>query len=332
MGSRQPRSTIYALSLLGAVLGFVRVVSASAVWIDTDVSIGSPFREVDDGYALVLALHSPEIRIAGISTSYGNAPLSHTTRAARELIRQFGGPANLRPEQVFAGAASAADIGRRTPASEALARTLEKESITYVALGPLTNLATFLGLHPTSARKIKRVIFLGGQAQGSTLAFGPRHSFHIHDANVFKDPVAAEVVVRSNIPLTLVPIATASELLLNEENLRELERQGGAGNYLARRSKVWLWFWTRVVKTNGGPIFDALAVVTATRPELVPTRGCYAKMDEAGHLRVTRRQSAAATARRGLTSGARRIRYCTGFAPGTKSFVMERLMARRSGH
>jgi inosine-uridine nucleoside N-ribohydrolase len=314
--------------LLGAVLGFVRVVSASTVWIDTDVSIGSPIREVDDAYALVLALHSPEIRIAGISTSYGNAPLSHTTRAARELIREFGGPANLRPEQVFAGAASAASIGRRTPASEALAAALEKESITYVALGPLTNLATFLRLHPKSARKIERVIFLGGQAQGSTLAFGPRHSFHIHDANVSKDPTATEAVMRSKIPLTLVPIATASELLLNEENLRELERQGGAGNYLARRSKVWLWFWTHFVKTNGGPIFDALAVVAATKPQLVSTKRRYASMDEPGNLWMTRRQSAAATASRGLTSGARGVRCCTGFSPDVKRFVMERLMMR----
>jgi pyrimidine-specific ribonucleoside hydrolase len=318
------------LTLLALALGLTRLVDAGTVWIDTDVSIGSPIREVDDAYALVLALHSPEIRIAGVSTSYGNAPLGHTTRAARELIRQFGDPAHVRPEQVFAGATSAADMGRPTQASEALATALEKESVTYVALGPLTNLATFLRLHPRSAQKIKRVIFLGGQAQGTTLAFGPRHSFHIHDANVFKDPAAAEAVVRSNIPLILVPIATASELSLDEENLRELERQSDAGNYLARRSKVWLWFWTHFVKTNGGPVFDALAVVAATRPELVSSETRYAKIDETRNLRVTRRQSAAATARRGLTSGARRVRYCTDFSPDVKRFVMERLLMRRS--
>jgi inosine-uridine nucleoside N-ribohydrolase len=306
------------LALLAAVIGCARLAAAGTVWIDTDVSIGSPFREVDDAYALVLALHSPEIRIAGISTSHGNAPLGHTTHAARELIRQFGGPASMRPEQVFAGATSAADIGRRTPASEALATALEKESITYVALGPLTNLATFLRLHPASARKIQRVIFLGGQAQGTTLAFGPRRSFHIHDANVLKDPAAAEAIVQSTIPLTLVPIATASELSLNDENLRELEREGGAGNYLARRSKVWLWFWTHFVKTNGGPIFDALAIVAAAKPELVSMKTRYAKMGEAGNLIVIDR----------LTSGARRVKFAPSFSPVTKSFVMQRLISR----
>jgi inosine-uridine nucleoside N-ribohydrolase len=308
------------LTLLVFVLGLIRFVDAGTVWIDTDVSIGSPIREVDDGYALVLALHSPEIRVAGISTSYGNAPLGHTTRAARELIRQFGAPGRVRPEQIFTGAGSAADLGSRSQASEALATAVEKESVTYVALGPLTNLATFLRLHPQSARKIERVIFVGGQAQGTTLAFGPRRSFHIHDANVFKDPAAAEAVVRSNIPITLVPIATGSDLVLNEDNLRELEREGGAGDYLARRSRVWLWFWTHFVNTNGGPIFDALAVVTATRPELVSTKMRYAKMDEAGNLIVTDR----------LTSGARRVKYGTSFALGTKSLVMRRLVSRPS--
>jgi len=308
------------LTLLVLALGLARLVDAGTVWIDTDVSIGSPFREVDDAYALVLALHSPEIRIAGVSTSYGNAPLGHTKRVAREMIRQFGAAANMRPEKVFTGAVSAADLGRRSPASEALATTLDRESVTYIALGPLTNLATFLRLHPKSARKIKRVIFLGGQAQGTTLTFGPRRSFHIHDANVFKDPAAAESVVRSTVPLTLIPAATASELLLNDENLRELERHGGAGNYLVRRSRVWLWFWTHFVKTNGGPIFDAIAVVAATRPELVSTERRYAKMDEEGNLIVTDR----------LTSGARRVRYCTDFSPDVKRLVMERLMMRRS--
>ena len=267
------------LAAIVALLSAAHVASARTVWIDTDVSIGSPIREVDDAYALILALHSPELRIAGVSTSYGNAPLGHTTRAARELVQRFGVAGNLRPDQVFTGAKSAADLGRRSEASEALAAAVAKGSVTYIALGPLTNLASFLRLHPESARRIERVIFVGGQAQSAMLAFGPSRSFHIHDANVFKDPAAAEAVVRSKIPLTLVPIATGSALALNEENLRELGRNGGAGSYLARRSKVWLWFWTHFVKTNGGPIFDALAIVTAVRPELVSTKKRSAKMD-----------------------------------------------------
>jgi len=301
------------------LIAFVcETAAATPVWIDTDVSIGSPIREVDDAYALILAFHSPEIRVAGLSTTYGNAPLGQTTHVARDLVRRFGQAAALAVNDVFPGAGSAAELGHPNSASDALAAALEKQKLTYVALGPLTNLATFLRLHPSEARRIRRIIFVGGQAPGTSLAFGPSGSFHIHDANVFKDPAATAAVLRSNIPLTLIPITTSSRLLVDAMDLRELEGGGPAGNYLARRSKVWLWFWKNFVGTKGGPIFDALAVTAATSPELLSLEKRSAQMDQAGNLVVTSR----------LTSSARPLRYCTGFASGTKRFVMRRLQGR----
>jgi inosine-uridine nucleoside N-ribohydrolase len=308
------------LTLLAAIFCAAHLTSARTVWIDTDVSIGSPIREVDDAYALVLAFHSPEIRIAGVSTTFGNAPLGHTTRTAQNLVRRFGGDAGLTLSDVYPGARSPAAIGRRTAASDALAAVLEKRDVTYIALGPLTNLATFLRLHPERAHRIERVIFLGGQLPGTTLAFGPKRSFRIHDANVFKDPAAVEAVLRSNIPLTLVPIATASNLLVDEMDLRKLERSNGAPNYLSRHSGIWLWFWRNIVKTEGGPIFDAVAIIPATKPELVSLEKRYARMDETGNLLVMPR----------LTNGSRPVRFCTSFAPKTEDFVMRRLVTRRS--
>lgn len=293
---------------------------AERVWLDTDLSIGSPIREVDDAYALVLAFHSPEIRIAGLSTTYGNAPLGQTTRATLDLVERFGDSAGIGREDVFAGAISARTLGERTRASDALAASLRKKKLTYVALGPLTNLATFLRLHPKLAERIERIIFLGGQAPGTSLAFGPSRSFRIHDANVFKDPAAVKIVLDSKIPIVIIPIDTASRLELDRDDVRSLKNSGPAGAYLAQRSGFWLWFWTNFVKTKGGPIFDAMAIVPAARPELLTMKQRSAEMDQAGNLIVTSRR----------TSGARPVRYCTGFAPGTKEFVMQRLMTRRS--
>jgi inosine-uridine nucleoside N-ribohydrolase len=301
--------------ILAAILSIARVAAAATVWIDTDVAIGSPFRDVDDGYALVLAFHSPEIHIAGISATYGNAPVGHTKRVAAELVRRFGASAKLGSGRVFAGAASARDLGRSTDATEALSKVLEKRSVTYVALGPLTNLASFLQLHPEQARRIERVIFIGGQVEGTTLGFGPERTFLIHDANVFKDPVATAHILNSKIPRVLVPIAASRSLLINEDDLRQLQQRGGAAEYVARRSKVWLWFWTRVVKEKGGPIFDAFAVMAAAKPELVGLKKATAKMDEAGNLMVSG----------GLTTPGRGVLVCTRSAPNLKRVVLERL-------
>jgi pyrimidine-specific ribonucleoside hydrolase len=303
------------LCLFAIVACLAQGAGATAVWIDSDVSIGSPIREVDDAYALALALRSPEIRIAGLSTTYGNAPLGHTTGAAREIVRRFGQPAGLSVTHIHPGARSASELGRRTEASEALAAELKKRRLTYIALGPLTNLATFLRLHPKSASRLERVIFLGGQPPGTRLAFGPRKSFHIHDANVFKDPAATAVLLRSNIPLTVIPVATASKLAIDAADLRDLATSGGTGSYLSRRSRIWLWFWTNVVKEKGGAIFDALAIIAASQPRLLGTEQRFAEMDRDGNLLVTARQ----------TNGARPIRYCLGFAPETKRLIMARL-------
>ena len=308
------------LYVIALVACFAHKAIATAVWIDTDVSIGSPIREVDDGYALVLALHSPEIHIAGLSTTYGNAPLAHTTHVARDIVRRFGAPAGLSVTKVYAGARSASELGRRTEASNALAAALEKGRLTYIALGPLTNLATFLRLHPKLAARIDRVIFLGGQSPGTSLALRPNGSFRIHDANVFKDPPATAALLRTDIPLTAIPVSTASRLLLDGADLRALAKSGEAGKYLSRRSGTWLWFYTNIVQTKGGAVFDALALVAAAKPGLLAMENRHAWMDEKGNLRVTTRR----------TKGARPIRYCTGFAPGTKQFVMQRIMTRRS--
>ncbi|HEX8898816.1 MAG TPA: nucleoside hydrolase [Chthoniobacterales bacterium] len=297
--------------VFAAIVAVARVAAAETVWIDTDVSIGSPFREVDDAYALVLAFHSPELRIAGISASYGNAPLAYTTQAAHELAVQFA-PKNAR---VFAGAKSPKDLGQPTEASNALAKVLAKESAIYIALGPLTNLATFIELHPDMTRQIKRVIFVGGHADGKELAFGPKGAFHIHDANVFKDPRAAAVLLRSGIPITLASVATSRDLSLTENDLRDLAHAGPAANYLARRSKVWLWFWTRFVGTDGGPIFDALAVMTAARPALVSIDRCYARMNNGGDMILSSN----------LTTGGRRVQFCKRLEPDLKRTVLERL-------
>lgn len=306
---------LYVIALAAC---FAQRAAATTVWIDTDVSIGSPVREVDDAYALVLAFHSPEIRIAGLSTTYGNAPLGHTTHVAREIVRRFGAPAGLSVTEIYSGARAASEFGRPTAASNALAAALEKRRLTYIALGPLTNLATFIRLHPKLASRIDRVIFLGGQSPGTSLGLRPNGSFRIHDANVFKDPAAAAVVLGSNIPLTAIPVSTASKLLVNAADSRALEKSGEVGNYLAGRSRIWLWFWTNIVQTKGGAVFDTLAIIAVAKPGLLAIQKRYAGMEK-GNLRVMARQ----------TDG-RPIRYCIGFAPRTKQFVIQRIMTRRS--
>lgn len=291
-------------------------VGARVVWIDTDLSLGSPLREVDDAYALLFAFRSPELQIAGLSTTYGNAPLRSTTERTRNLVKRLGLTTPVTP-----GAASPNDLGRPSAAAAALDDALrQNERLTYIALGPLTNLATFLRLHPERARQFEEVILVAGKTPEATLGFGPRESFRIHDANGVKDPAALRAILATRIPLVLAPIETSTRLLLTAQDLRALKTSGPGGRFLALKSGVWLWFWTNIARADGGPVFDVLAVLAAAQPALVATETRYAAMEGDEQLIV----------RPNPDDGRRKVRFCTGFARKTKAVIMRRLEAEKA--
>ncbi len=313
------RLPVIAACLFGVILLAQTPAGAApkprAVWIDTDLSLGSPLREVDDAYALIVAARAPELQISGISSTYGNAPLRATTLRTRDLLRRLGLEMPVHP-----GATAARNLGRATEASAALAHVTRNERrLTYIALGPLTNLASFLHLHPEAAGALEQVIMVAGKSPEATLGFGPGEKFRIHDANAFKDPAAVRLLLQSHIPILLVPIETSSRLLVRREDLQSLQQSTPTARYLARKSALWLWFWTHIPRAKGGPIFDALAVVAAAQPSLVRRETRSAGLDQKGDLIVARRAK----------GRARKVSFITGFDSATKDFVFSRLRSAR---
>ncbi|MDQ6809624.1 MAG: nucleoside hydrolase, partial [Verrucomicrobiota bacterium] len=220
---------------------------------------------------------------------------------------------------VYPGANSARQLGQRTAASEALAARLAHGSrLTYLALGPLTNLATLIQLHPEAARQIDRVVLLAGRAPAANPGFGPRGKFHIHDANVFKDPAAVEVLLASRIPVSLMPIDTAGQLRLRPGELRALRQTGAAGQFLSANSLIWMWFWTRFVGTEGAPVFDAAAVLAAAQPKLFRSEIRSAAISGDGNL----------VARQGATGTQREVRWYASVPPAAKTLFLARLRGR----
>jgi inosine-uridine nucleoside N-ribohydrolase len=283
---RQAKSTLL-LGCVALVAVAVQPSPAETIWIDTDISIGSAVREVDDAFALLLAFHSPNLKIAGISTSYGNASLGTTTAAARQLLAKLE---QGRP--IYPGAKSRNDLARETDASNALAATLRKERhLTYVALGPLTNLAAFETNHPQLIGHISRVIFIGGTTATTSLRFGSRHPIQIHDANVVKDRVAVAQVLKGKTPITIIPVEIAAQFTVTAKELDAM-RANPAGDYIQRHSRFWLWFWTKFVGTEGAPIFDAAAILAVTNPEQFTIETRTASIDDAGNLVVAPKSAA----------------------------------------
>lgn len=217
--------------------------------------------EPDDGVAMVQAFHSPELRVAGVSVVFGNAPVDRGYHIAGEIVAHFA------PENVGVFKGSAAASPDPTPASRALIAALEEEPLTVLALGPATNVAAALRERPDLADRIETVILVIGRRAGEALTFaggGP----NLLDFNFELDPEAAEVVVGSGAPVVLVPFELAAQLPIDAEEWASLW-DTRFGEFFRRPIEDYLdWFGDNYGRRATYP-FDSFAVSFLVAPELL---------------------------------------------------------------
>ncbi len=180
--------------------------------IDTDTAS-------DDAVALIMALRSPAIRVLAITTVAGNVAVQQSTRNAlytAELcsadVPVFIGaekPLNRVHQSAhwFHGRDGLGDHGypapRKAPekqhAAEAMIATIESNpGLVLVTLGPLTNVALALQRNPAIAGKVGRCVIMGGApcCEGNVTPAA--------EYNIWCDPEAARIVLRSGLPVELV--------------------------------------------------------------------------------------------------------------------------------
>jgi purine nucleosidase len=180
--------------------------------IDTDTAS-------DDAVALIMALRSPQVQVLAITTVAGNVDVHQASRNAlytAELcdssVPVFAGAeqplkrAHLNAAW-FHGRDGLGDHGypppRRTPesqgATDAIIETIESHpGLEMVTLGPLTNVALALQKKPEIAARVSRCVVMGGApcCEGNVTPAA--------EYNIWCDPEAARIVVRSGLPIELV--------------------------------------------------------------------------------------------------------------------------------
>lgn len=183
-----------------------------AFLIDTDTAS-------DDAVALIMALRAPDVEVLAITIVAGNVPVAQGARNALYVAELCGSAAPVyagadRPllrapvdATWFHGQDGLGDQGypppRRAPekthAVEAIIETVRAHpGITLVTLGPLTNVALALAQAPDIAANIGRCVIMGGApcCEGNVTPAA--------EYNIWCDPEAARVVVRSGLPIELV--------------------------------------------------------------------------------------------------------------------------------
>ena len=262
--------------------------------LDTDLAMGAPGSNIDDGFALALAVADPDIEVDLVTTVDGNTDVDTATRLSRELLVRVG-PADI---DVVRGAAapllggprrtgtgSGTGPGRRA-ATEIVERVLaEPGELTVVAIGPLTNVALALLLEPAIAAAVDEIVVMGGIFMQHT-----NDAARPGESNVSADPEAANVVLRSGAPLRFVGLDVTRRLRLTREHAAEMAASGRPFARFAGECAL-RWIDHNERHHPGDPreqgscaLHDPLAVAVLTRPGLVSWSAAHVEVETAGRL------------------------------------------------
>jgi inosine-uridine nucleoside N-ribohydrolase len=250
--------------------------------IDTDPGI-------DDALAILLALASPEVDLRLVTTVHGNVEVEQTTENALRVLHLAGRSdvpvaagaraALVHPQAERAGHVhgdaglggvelppSPASVDPR-PAVVALAELLlgSPEPVTVAAIGPLTNLALLLAVYPEAARRIDRLVVMGGSAwRGGNVTAAA-------EFNVWADPEAAQAVLGSSLSTVLVGLDVTLPTVLTEEGIARFAAAGPVGATAAAILAQYVEHARGSYGTDGVVVHDALALTEAIVPGTLGT-------------------------------------------------------------
>ncbi len=271
-------------------------MTSRSIIIDTDPGH-------DDAVAILAALASPELQVRGVTTVAGNVPLALTTLNARRVLALAG----REDVPVFAGCdrpllrplVTAEEVhghtgldGADLPEPQAplpdrhavdwLIETLlaaRDDPVTVCPLGPLTNIALTLIREPRTVAGIREIVLMGGAA------FEGGNTTPAAEFNIYVDPHAADVVFRSGLPLTMLPLDCTHKALMPADWIESLR---GLGNRVGNTVASLLTFYQRydVAKygSTGGPLHDPTVIAYLLDPELFAGKRCNVRIETTSPL------------------------------------------------
>jgi len=252
---------------------------------------------IDDALAILYALKSPSIKVEGITTVFGNINVDQATDNTLRIIalaapaydvpvaKGAGKPLRRGKPEFGTHVHGANGIGNvevaasaQQPLDEEAADFILRKSeelageLILVTLGRLTNLAHAIQKDPSVCGRIKHVYVMGG-------AVGvPGNITPVSEANIWGDPEAAELVIASGVPLTMVGLDVTMKTLLTGEQLDRLrqscgEENAGVVDFIRESHRFYFDFYrSSNYFIDAAPIHDPLTVLVAEDPSIVTTQ------------------------------------------------------------
>ncbi len=254
------------------------------VILDTDIG-----DDIDDAFALGLALRSPELKILGITTTYGDTELRarlvdrYLAAAGRSDIPVAAGVATPQTN-VFTQAAYA----RREPdhqhpnGVEFLLEQIRQHpgEITLIGIGPLSNVGAAIKREPETFRKLKRVVIMGGSVHRGYDTKDGVSNKPDPEWNILCDPAGAKALLASGVPVFMMPLDST------QIHLESPAREAIFAHGSAVTDQVTLLYHQWVAGTDGHwttpTLFDPVAVTYSFRPDLCPATPMRIEVDDHG--------------------------------------------------
>jgi len=260
----------------------------------------------DDAVAILLALASPEeIEVLGIVAVAGNVSLAQNARNARKVIEL----AQRTDMPVYAGCerpikrmlVTAEHVHGQTGLDgpdlpepktalqpqhgvDFIVETLLREpagTVTLATLGPLTNIAMAMVKAPAIIPRIKQIVMMGG-AYFEVGNITPAAEF-----NIYVDPEAADVVLRSGVDVVMVPLDVTHQVLATRERIAAIRANGNAASAavtamleFSERFDLGKYGWP------GAPLHDPCVMAYLIDPTLFEGRRINVMIETASELTV----------------------------------------------
>ena len=255
--------------------------------LDTDIG-----DDIDDAFALALVLQSPEVKLLGITTTFGD------TELRARLVDRYMAALGLGNIPVAVGRAtpqsnvfSQAAYARHEPdhvhanAVDFLLDQIKAHpgEITLIEIGPMVNVQDAFARDPETFRKLKRVVLMGGSIDRGYDTADSNHTPPDAEWNIARDPAGAQALLASGVPVYILPLDSTQIHLLEPER----ERIFSHGSFLTDQLTLLYHQWAAFNEnhTTTPTLFDPVAAAYAVHPEICPMQPIRITVDDKGFTR-----------------------------------------------
>ena len=265
---------------------------AQKIFIDTDCGI-------DDAVAIMLALSSPEVEIAGVSCVAGNTSLDNVVNNVCGLLNFY----KRNDIPVYRGCSTSLlrskhrsddihgdnglgnivlDAGGKTPepqnaADGLLAAAKANPGMKLVTLGPLTNIALAFNLYPELSGLVSEIIIMGG-------AIGRGNVTPYAEFNFFFDPESIAFSLGIDVPVRILTWDATQTVIADEDYFKDIEMHTTAAGRLFMDIQDFYVGFTEKMRGERIMMFpDPLTMAVVIEPEV-------AEQTEEMHLRMILRR------------------------------------------